>query len=226
MSTDSISPSTVAAPAGIASTSISQLAAAQTDICSAAKDAKNPHFGSSYATLASVQDACRAPLSRHGLAIMQIVDGDTLRTILAHKSGEWVSSTIALRSAKNDMQGLGSAITYARRYALAALVGVSAEDDDGNAASRRTARRDEQEPQHDNEAALPIAASASADQIAQLRALEAELGEETFSLAKVCAAFRASAIEQLNIHQAQQAISRAESRRRQACGATTEPPDA
>lgn len=119
------------------------LAKAQGEIRAAAKDSLNPHFKSKYADLASVWDACRAPLSKHGLAVIQTTDPtETGRvrviTTLAHSSGQWMRGTIEVSPQQATPQGMGSALTYARRYALAAMVGVAPDDDDdGNAASQR-----------------------------------------------------------------------------------------
>ena len=117
------------------------LAKAQLQIEPASKNATNPHFRSHYADLASIWDACRGPLNTNGLSIVQFpCDGEVGRTglctMLLHSSGEYISEVVTTRSQKDDPQGLGSALTYLRRYALAAVVGVTAtEDDDGNAAS-------------------------------------------------------------------------------------------
>lgn len=104
------------------------------------KDSTNPHFKSSYADLASVWDACRDALSENGIAVIQTPHTDEASnchvvTMLTHASGQWVRDTFSLPPTKADPQGYGSAITYMRRYALAAIVGVAPEDDDGNAAS-------------------------------------------------------------------------------------------
>ena len=121
------------------------LVKAQSAMGGAKKDSTNPHFKTAYADLASVWDACRAPLANAGLSIVQLVSSDPTRaiieTILAHSSGEWVSSTLAVPLTKADAQGLGSAITYGRRYALAAIVGVCPADDDGEAAVARPTQR-------------------------------------------------------------------------------------
>jgi hypothetical protein len=120
------------------------LAKAQGAIKGALKDRTNPHFKSQYADLASVWEACRAQLTANGIAVIQGVecDGKTsvrVETTLAHASGEWVSSTLELPSAQASAQGMGSAITYARRYGLSAMVGIApTDDDDGEAASRST----------------------------------------------------------------------------------------
>jgi hypothetical protein len=123
------------------------LAKAQGEIEGAAKANVNPHFKSKYADLASVWDACRAPLSKHGLSILQPVRADgphvTVTTILAHSSGEWIEESLTMTAQQNTPQGVGSAITYGRRYGLAAMVGIAPEDDDGNAASAQPAARQE-----------------------------------------------------------------------------------
>jgi hypothetical protein len=116
------------------------LAKAQGEMGAAAKDASNPHFRSKYADLSSIMDACREPLSKHGLAVAQLPgrgeDGSVqLTTILMHESGEHLGSTISSRPAQENPQVVGSILTYLRRYALASVVGVVSDDDDGEAAS-------------------------------------------------------------------------------------------
>lgn len=113
------------------------LAKAQGVMEGAKKDAENPFFKSNYADLASVWDACRKPLSDNGLSIVQLVNDKLLETILMHASGQWVRSTVPLNPVKNDPQGLGSCISYMRRYSLAAMVGVYQVDDDAEAAMPR-----------------------------------------------------------------------------------------
>jgi hypothetical protein len=117
------------------------LAKAQLQIEPASKNATNPHFRSHYADLASIWDACRGPLNTNGLSIVQFpCDGEVGRiglcTMIVHSSGEWMSETITVKALKEDPQFLGGVLTYLRRYSLAAVVGVTAtEDDDGNAVS-------------------------------------------------------------------------------------------
>lgn len=107
----------------------------------ALKDSTNPHFRSSYADLLSVWRAANPALVANDIAVSQLCEPSddgalvSVTTILMHKSGQWISGTVTMRPTKADPQGIGSAITYARRYALAASVGVCPEDDDGNAAS-------------------------------------------------------------------------------------------
>lgn len=117
------------------------LAAAQAQMGKALKSANNPHFKSKYADLASVVDACMPSLNAHGIAVIQpTTDEETGRfveTILIHgESGETLKCRVPLIVAKNDMQGYGSAVTYARRYGLMSMAGIAPEDDDGNAAAK------------------------------------------------------------------------------------------
>lgn len=113
------------------------LSKAQGEIENAAKDRKNDFFKASYATLASVIEAVKTPLAKNGLSYCQIVEGagETLSTILMHSSGEWIKSVSPIKTSKNDAQGYGSGLTYARRYALSAICGVTQDDDDGNEAT-------------------------------------------------------------------------------------------
>ncbi len=127
------------------SESIGQLAAAlalaQSEIENAEKDTANPFFKSKYADLASVWRACRVPLTKNGLAILQPASASgnlvTVTTILAHKSGEWISCELTMPCEKGGPQAIGSCITYGRRYGLSAMVGIASDDDDGEAAEGR-----------------------------------------------------------------------------------------
>lgn len=116
------------------------LCEAQAEIKPAIKDSNNPFFKSKYADLAAVMDVCRGPLTKHGLAISQHPgsDGEYLEveTVLIHQSGQWIASKLRLKPVDTKPQSVGSAITYARRYSLSAVLGIaSEEDDDGNKAS-------------------------------------------------------------------------------------------
>lgn len=114
------------------------IAKAQNEVENAAKNAKNPHFKSKYADLAELLNTVRPVFSSHGLAIVQMpsfVDGiASVETMISHSSGEWISSICSSPVGKQDAQGVGSAITYLRRYSLAAMCGIAQEDDDGNSA--------------------------------------------------------------------------------------------
>ena len=115
------------------------LCKAQKEIKGAVKDSKNPFFKSDYADLSSVWDAIRVPLTSNGLSVTQLMDiapdGVIIETVLLHESGEHISGKLFMKPVKNDPQGIGSAITYGRRYGLQAIAGVCPEDDDGNKAS-------------------------------------------------------------------------------------------
>lgn len=95
-----------------------------------------------YADLASVIEAGKKVMTENGLSISQLMEPDTDKaiviTLLMHESGEWIKSTVALKPTANTPQAMGSAITYARRYGYQAILGLSAEDDDGNSASTKT----------------------------------------------------------------------------------------
>ena len=120
------------------------LAKAQTEIGSVHKDAANPFFKSSYATLANVWEAVRPVLSKNGLSVVQMPGSDErgyyVQTQLMHGSGQWIRSTTYMKPAKEDPQGIGSLISYARRYALQAMVMACPDDDDGEAAMGRSGK--------------------------------------------------------------------------------------
>jgi hypothetical protein len=147
----------------------SALAAAQMEMGPLIKDAVNPAFkgegkpkGTAYATLSSVIETCMPTLNKHGICVIQpICDEDGKRyvkTILAHECGDTLECRTELILGKNDMQGYGSAVTYARRFGLMAMAGIAPEDDDGNAAAQSAPKH---EPRHDamrNEGSAKIAA--------------------------------------------------------------------
>lgn len=109
----------------------------QVKVESIKKDAKNPFFKSSYASLSNILDAIKEPLIESGLSVLQFPTGDYgLTTILLHESGEYLKSEYSMKPVKDDPQSRGSAITYARRYALASILCLNIdEDDDGNTAT-------------------------------------------------------------------------------------------
>ena len=130
----------------------------QAEVKPALKGSTNPYFKSKYADLQSCWDAAREALTKNGLSVVQggppIHGGSslavlpppngetvTVETRLMHTSGQWIESSLTMKPAKADPQGVGSAVTYARRYALAAILGLVAdEDDDGNAATHNEAK--------------------------------------------------------------------------------------
>ena len=119
------------------------LVKAQSKFGPALKSATNPHFRSKYADLGSCIDAVIESLNQSGIALMQHThecdNGVIVETIFLHESGELLSTgKLHVPATKQDAQGYGSALTYARRYSLMAACGIAPEDDDGVAASRRT----------------------------------------------------------------------------------------
>ena len=115
------------------------LAKAQGEITGALKDSANPFFKSKYSDLASCWDACRTPLSKNGLSVVQPAEADdtgvTVTTRLIHASGQWMQSSLRLIPKDHSPQAVGSTITYGRRYGLTAMIGIAQIDDDGNAGS-------------------------------------------------------------------------------------------
>lgn len=136
----------------------------QKQMSPAAKDAKNPFIGNNYATLNSVMEACREPLLKNGILLTQIpvpppdyLGGGYLglMTKLIHaESGQWQASLTVIPLPKSDPQGMGSAITYARRYALTSMLGMITEDDDAESAKEpkaTSARARTQQANHSRE---------------------------------------------------------------------------
>jgi hypothetical protein len=119
------------------------LAKAQGQMKPATKNSDNPYFKTKYADLASIWDAVRGPLSSNGLSVVQTTEqpadrlGIIIRTTLLHSSGEWIAGDMLLKPVKDEPQAIGAAITYGRRFGLAAITGMCSEDedDDGNTAS-------------------------------------------------------------------------------------------
>lgn len=119
------------------------LAKAQGQIEGARKSSSNPFFKSKYADLAECWNTCREALTANGISVIQMPEEINengrlnITTMLAHSSGQYISSTLTMTVTKLDPQAIGSAITYGRRYALAAMVGLAQEDDDGEKAMAR-----------------------------------------------------------------------------------------
>jgi hypothetical protein len=124
----------------------------QSSVSKVAKEANNPFFKSKYASLANILDTIQKPLSECGLAISQFPDANALTTIILHaESGEWMESSYVMPVAKqNDPQAMGSAMTYARRYALGSILNLNIDDDDDGekAMGRQIPKKDELTPKH------------------------------------------------------------------------------
>lgn len=122
------------------------LCKAQSEMGGATKGAANPFFKSKYADLSSVMHVIKEPFANNGLSFVQfpLCDGQSagVETILMHESGEWLQSEYLMPLVKRDPQGSGSAITYAKRYALQAMCGIPSEDDDGNLASTASKKQE------------------------------------------------------------------------------------
>lgn len=157
------------------------LATAQTNMTKALKQSNNPHFRSRYADLGNVMDACLPALNGAGIALIQPTGEDDsgrfVETIFVHgESGEQLSCRVPLIVAKHDMQGFGSAVTYARRYGLMTMAGIAPEDDDGNAASKAPPQ-EQRKPEPPSQEAISRAADylAEADTIDDLKERWAKL---------------------------------------------------
>lgn len=111
------------------------------------KDSNNPFFKSKYASLSTILEHIQEPLAECGISFAQFPDGTSLCTIIMHgDSGEWMQANYDICPVKNDPQAIGSAITYARRYALGAVLGLNIDDDDdANAATGKTESKPQQQ---------------------------------------------------------------------------------
>ena len=181
------------------------LATAQINMGKALKQSNNPHFRSKYADLGSVMDACLPALNEHGIAVIQPTGEDEqgrfVETILIHgESGEQLSCRVPLIVSKNDMQGYGSAVTYARRYGLMAMAGIAPEDDDGNAAAKAAPKQEPPKP-------------ISAEQFQEMNDLifDTETDEVKF-----CAYWKVDELNQMNAKQATDAIAMLKKKKAQA----------
>ncbi len=169
------------------------LVAAQKAFGPALKTSSNPHFKSRYADLAACVEAVIDALNANGIMLMQqnteCSDGVIVETVFLHESGEMLSSgKLHVPASKQDPQGYGSALTYARRYSLMAACGIAPEDDDGNAGSRRQSKPLPDITDH----LSAIEATASSDELAvAFKAAIEACGEHQELQAKVIAAKKA-----------------------------------
>ncbi len=108
------------------------LCKAQAELTGAPKNKKNPHFRSEYADLDSVLRAVRPVLNKHGIALLQLADGEALETRLVHESGQWIAARTPVPpgGGKNPAQSYGASLSYISRYAAAAICGIAQSDDD------------------------------------------------------------------------------------------------
>ena len=149
------------------SESISEIAkalcAAQGEITNATKSSENPFFRSKYADLSEVLNCIKPVIVKHGLSFTQMpgyIDGIvSVETMVLHTSGEWISSKCESPAPKLDPQGIGSAITYLRRYSLSAVFGLTQADDDGNSQQRQPQqqpRQNQQQPPPQQQQPQPV----------------------------------------------------------------------
>lgn len=176
------------------SDAIKSLCKAQMEMGAVLKNAQNPHLKSKYADLGAVLDACLDPLNKNGFALMQPggkdEHGPYVETIFAHESGEMFKSRVYLIVGKNDMQGIGSAWTYARRYGLLGMAGLAPEDDDGEATKaprdkpqQKPQDKQQQKPQERDPSAITSGLIAAINNAATMDDLNAKLAGDKFDAA-------------------------------------------
>jgi len=160
------------------------LAKAQSEMGGAIKGSDNPFFKSKFADLSSVIKVIKEPFAKHGLSYAQFpitADGKAgVETILMHKDGGWISSEFLVPLSKQDAQGVGSCLTYARRYALQAMAGIPSEDDDGNVASQQVA--------------APKAKGLSKQQVAEINEM---VGDDSALVGRMLAAYKVQGISKI-----------------------------
>lgn len=144
------------------------LAKAQGMITTAVKDSANPFFKSQYTSLDGCWQCCRVPLSTNGLSVVQTTQEESgkfyLTTVLGHASGQYIASSMPLMLAKNDPQAFGSALSYARRYSLCAIVGLTQGDDDDGEKAMAGHPRDAKSRQPKSDAISPQEPTELADE--------------------------------------------------------------
>ena len=141
------------------------LAKANADISNPKKNSVNPFFHSKYSDLAEVINCSKATLAEHGLSVMQLLEFNDMakvETILVHSTGEWVSKILAMPVPKIDAQTIGATFTYARRYALAGILGLAQEDDDAASVTTKPTPTTKQKPSIDYTEQLRSAVDLSA----------------------------------------------------------------
>ena len=166
------------------------LSAAQSEMGGAVKSANNPFFKSSYATVGDVLKVIKEPLANNGLAITQFPVSDLehksvgVCTKIWHSSGQWVEQDYYLPLTKFDAQAVGSAISYSRRYALQAALGIPSADDDGEAASLKVDQTKVQVKADARKAAHDEALSRNQESVAKIKEYLSEETQEGLDFAK------------------------------------------
>ena len=155
--------------------------AAKRDFAPALKTSTNPHFKNRYVDLAGCLEAVNDALLTHGIAVYQetfdVQDGVTVETCFLHESGETLRmGRLHVPALKHDPQGYGSALTYARRYSLMAACGIAAEDDDGNAGSKKPIPKPEGKPVNPLDAVVQKVTAESAESVPKQIEYQDEFG--------------------------------------------------
>ena len=177
------------------------LVKAQREFGPALKSSSNPHFKSRYADLAACVEAVIEGLNNNGIALMQRVSsydsGVVVETVFVHESGEVINcGQLQVPATKQDAQGYGSALTYARRYSLMAACGIAPEDDDGNAASKRPPAAAPAAPAPDiTDHLSAIQASANSEELADVFKLAFDACKGNQSLQAAVMAAKKSRVE-------------------------------
>lgn len=188
------------------------LAKMQGALDNAPKMSKNPYFNSKYADLATCLSALKKPMSENGLSISQhcTYDGAVIRclTILGHSSGQMMISTLNVPVVKKDAQGIGMAITYARRYALSSIVGLAQADDDGESA----VEHDPEEAKETKEVKETNAVKEAEHNISyatekQVGMIKSMLAKSTVPIEKILERYHAANLESLSKEQASNCIT-------------------
>lgn len=174
------------------------LSAAQAEITDPAKDSVNPHFKSRYADLATVLKTVRPVLAKHGIALVQTTDLHDGQLVLVTRllwRDEEILGRYPVQPVKADPQGLGSAMTYARRYALQAIVGVAADDDDDGNAASAPAKQSAPRVMDDVAILAKIAACNDLDELRAMRSAVAAAGATASAAWKTRGEFLKAAAE-------------------------------
>lgn len=201
------------------------LSAFNAEVGALSKDAENPFFKSSYLTLDKIIEETRPILQKHGLSVMQFPSGDgqtvSVTTMLLHTSGEFIESEpLIMKPVKNDPQGIGSCVSYARRYSYQAILSLNTgEDDDGNNASGKNKGSQNNQPpktnnnNNNNNTPKPIsegqkkAIGAKIDVLIKLYGKEKKKEEFIASLEAIKEIGEFGSVSKMTIGQASKAIS-------------------
>lgn len=182
----------------------------QQELTHAIKDKKNPHLKNEYASLESIIDAIRPIASKHGISFNQFPESDEmyyyLITNITHTSGQYFTSKIRLLTAKLDMQALGSAITYAKRYTLSSIFGIATGegDDDGEATVAKQPTKDQEfKPKNSEGKASP----------AQVNAITSMLSSINADMEAFYAKYQVSSVSELTMNQASEIIQKLQTKK-------------